>query len=95
MSSITSIGSISNTTSLPFVIQGIGIGLVTLVLNKIPWSSFFLFTQFLGFRLYKLGRKELCEEIQKKLGGWCSHMTEEGKGFGYSIGFWYEKAQRK
>jgi len=79
----------SNTTSLPFVIQGIGIGLATLVLNQIPWSSFFLFTQFLGIRLYKLGRKELCEEIQKKLGGWCSHMTEEGKGFGYSIGFWY------
>ncbi len=59
--------SVSNTTSLPLmsVIQGIGIGLATLVLNQIPWSSFFLFTQFIGFRLYKLGRKELCEEIQK------------------------------
>jgi hypothetical protein len=71
------------------VIQGIGIGFVTMIMNEIPWTSIFLFTQLFGLRLYTLRRKEECQQIQKKLGGWCSHMSEDGKGYGYSFGYWY------
>ena len=71
------------------VIQGIGIGFVTMVMNDIPWTSIFLFTQLFGVRLYTLRRKEECQQIQKKMGSWCSHMSEDGKGYGYSFGYWY------
>lgn len=71
------------------VIQGIGIGFVTMIMNEIPWTSIFLFTQLFGLRLYTLRRKEECQQIQKKLGTWCSHMSEDKKGYGYSFGYWY------
>ena len=71
------------------VIQGIGIGFVTMIMNEIPWTSIFLFTQLFGLRLYTLRRKEECQQIQKKLGSWCSHMSEDKKGYGYSFGYWY------
>jgi len=71
------------------VIQGIGIGFVTMIMNEIPWTSIFLFTQLFGLRLYTLRRKEECQQIQKKLGAWCSHMSEDKKGYGYSFGYWY------
>ena len=60
-----------------------------MVMNDIPWTSIFLFTQLFGIRLYILKRKEECQQIQKKLGSWCSHMSEDGKGYGYSFGYWY------
>lgn len=60
-----------------------------MVMNDIPWTSIFLFTQLFGLRLYTLRRKEECQQIQKKLGPWCSHMSEDGKGYGYSFGHWY------
>jgi SpoVK/Ycf46/Vps4 family AAA+-type ATPase len=60
-----------------------------MVMNDIPWTSIFLFTQLFGIRLYSLKRKEECQQIQKKLGPWCSHMSEDGKGYGYSFGYWY------
>lgn len=71
------------------IIQGIGIGIATMIINEIPWSSIFLITQLFGIRLYLLKRKHECQQIQKKIGSWCSHMTEDGKGYGYSLGFWY------
>lgn len=71
------------------VIQGIGIGFVTMVMNDIPWTSIFLFTQLFGIRLYTLRRKEECQQIQRKLGSWFSHMSEDRKGYGYSFGYWY------
>ena len=71
------------------IIQGIGIGFVTMVMNDMPWSAIFLFTQLFGIRLYILKKKEECQQIQKKLGTWCSHMAEDGKGYGYSFGYWY------
>ena len=78
-------------TSLPTmsIIQGIGIGIATMILNEIPWSSIFLITQLFNIRLYILKRKEVCEQIQKKIGTISSHITDEGKAYGYSIGFWY------
>lgn len=78
-------------TSLPTmsIIQGIGIGIATMILNEIPWSSVFLITQLFGIRLYILKRKEICEQIQKKIGTLSSHITDESKAYGYSVGFWY------
>jgi hypothetical protein len=71
------------------IIQGIGIGFVTMVMSDIPWTSIFFFTQMFGIRLYTLRRREECQRIQKKLGSWSSHMAEDGKGSGYSFGYWY------
>jgi len=55
----------------------------------IPWTAIFLLTQHYGVRLYYIKRREECTRIQKRLQGWCSHTTDGGRGFGYSIGWWY------
>lgn len=56
----------------------------------IPWSAIFLFTQKLfGIRLYYLKDRDQCERIQQKIQHWCSHTTDKGKGYGYSMGKWF------
>jgi hypothetical protein len=55
----------------------------------IPWTAVFLFTQHWGVRLYYIKRREEAARIQKRLQGRCSHTTDGGRGFGYSIGYWY------
>jgi hypothetical protein len=64
-------------------------GFFTTLLNYIPWSSIFLFTRYIGINLYVLKRKEECQAIQKRLNGTCSHIMDDGKGYGYAIGRWY------
>jgi SpoVK/Ycf46/Vps4 family AAA+-type ATPase len=59
------------------------------LLSCIPWTAVFLFTQHFGVRLYYIKRREECMRIQKRLQGSCSHTTDGGRGFGYSIGYWY------
>jgi hypothetical protein len=34
-------------------------------------------------------KKEECKRIQKKIGNNTSHMTDNNKGYGYAIGYWY------
>jgi len=77
--------------SLPSITiaQGIGFGIITMIMNYLPWSSIFLITQLFGIRLYTISRKEECQNIQKKIGQRFSHIREDGKGSGYSIGKWY------
>jgi hypothetical protein len=58
-------------------------------LNYIPWTIIFLFTQIYGVRYYFLKRREECMRIQKRLQNKCSQTTDGGKGYGYSLGFWY------
>ena len=58
------------------------------VASQIPWTFIFLLTQFIGIRLYLVNEKEDCKRIQKKVNDRCTH-TSNGKGYGYSIGFWY------
>lgn len=72
-----------NATSL------MGIGFLASISSQIPWTFFFLFTQLVGIRLYSLKDKEDCKRIQKRMNNRCSHTADNGKGFGYSIGFWY------
>jgi len=60
------------------------------VLSCIPWSVLFLATQYYaGVRLYYLKKRDECERIQRRLQTWCSHTTDGGKGYGFSIGKWY------
>jgi len=59
------------------------------ILNNIPWEIFFLFLKRFGKNLYYLKKKEECKKIQKKIGYWFSHNTDNDKGYGYSIGYWY------
>lgn len=56
--------------------------------SYIPWTFVFLFTPYFGIRLYMIHDKEDCKRIQKKLNDQCTH-TADGKGHGYSVGFWY------
>jgi Cdc6-like AAA superfamily ATPase len=39
--------------------------------------------------MYKLVKSEECKVIQKKINTKFSHLTDNGKGFGYSWGYWY------
>jgi hypothetical protein len=39
--------------------------------------------------LYTLTKKEECKKIQKKIGTNTSHLSDNNKGIGYSIGYWY------
>jgi hypothetical protein len=58
-------------------------------LISVPWTFIFFLTQFLGIRLYYIKNRDECKKIQKKLGKYCSHLTDGGKGYGYSFGYWY------
>ena len=62
---------------------------MTNILTYIPWTSIFLLTRYIGIHLYVLKKREECQRIQKKLIGCCSHIADDGKAFGYSVGRWY------
>jgi len=63
-------------------------GFLTNILYNIPWSCIFLFLKPLGIHMYNIKKKEECNTIQKNIGT-CSQITDGGKAFGYSIGYWY------
>jgi len=56
--------------------------------SAVPWVMVFLFTQMVGVRLYVYKDKEICLRIQKRLTR-TSHVSDGGKGYGYSVGLWY------
>ena len=59
------------------------------IFNTLPWNFVFLLTQMVGLRLYVIHNKDEYLRIQKKIGKWCSHITDDNKGYGYSVGKWY------
>jgi len=67
----------------------IAFGFLGSLVSYIPWTMIFLLTQLFGVRLYSLKDKEDCKRIQKRISARCSHTSDNDKGFGYSIGFWY------
>jgi hypothetical protein len=67
----------------------IGLGFFTQALSYIPWGIIFLITKYIGINLYVLKRKEECQLIQKRVNNKCSRIMDDGKGAGFSIGFWY------
>jgi hypothetical protein len=56
--------------------------------NYIPWACFFLLIRCTGIRLYVITEREVCTRIQTRAKH-TSHITDNGKGYGYSIGYWY------
>ena len=68
---------------LPYIYLGLGY-----ICAKIPWSFIFLFTQLYGIRLYTISQREESQKIQKRI-KWASHTSENGKPYGYSLGYWY------
>lgn len=64
-------------------------GFISQLVSCIPWTFVFIFIRYLGINLYILKNKESCNLIQKKLNNHFSHITDEGKGYGYSIGYFY------
>jgi SpoVK/Ycf46/Vps4 family AAA+-type ATPase len=63
-------------------------GFISNLISNIPWSLVFLFTPYFGVHLYTIKKREECLTIQKNISG-CSHTTDGGKGYGYSVGPWY------
>jgi len=67
----------------------LGLASLASLASQIPWTFIFLITQLFGVRLYSLKNKEDCKRIQKRINKWSSHIADGGKGFGWSIGYWY------
>jgi len=68
---------------------GFVIGLFINILNNIPWTCIFLLLQFFGIRLYILKNRDDCLKVQKNIGKWSSHITDNNRAHGYSFGLWY------
>ena len=64
------------------------LGLGMYLLNNVPWVSIFLFTQFIGIRLYNITDKETILRIQRRL-KYASHTSDDGKKSGYAFGKWF------
>ena len=76
------------TTIHPTAMAAFLSGVFLTIYNAIPWVGVFLITQLFGVRLYVLKDRTVCQRIQKRL-TLSSHVADEGKGYGYSIGYWY------
>lgn len=59
------------------------------LLHMIPWTSLFIVLRRFGLYLYIIKNKETCVRAQKRIQSFSSHMTDEEKGYGYSVGYWY------
>lgn len=59
------------------------------ILQLIPWTSVFLLLRHVGIFLYIIKNKETCVRAQKRIQGKSSHTTDDGKGYGFSVGYWY------
>ena len=57
--------------------------------QMIPWTSVFILLRRFGVFLYIIKNKDTCMRAQKRVQGRSSHITDEGKGYGFSIGYWY------
>jgi hypothetical protein len=58
-------------------------------LPMLPWSALFVCARPCGIRYYVLRDKDVYLTIQKKVQEGSSATTDDGKGFGFSFGFWY------
>jgi hypothetical protein len=55
----------------------------------IPWSIIFLFIKSYGIKIYTITDRAECTSIRNRIGDNFTHITNNGRGFGYSIGKWY------
>lgn len=58
-------------------------------LPMLPWSALFVCTRPCGIRYYILRDREVYATIQKKVQDRSSATTDDGRGYGFSFGFWY------
>lgn len=59
-------------------------------LSSIPWTIILLWlTPTFGIRLFTVHNAEDCRRIQRRVSDLCTHYTEDNKGYGFSIGFYY------
>jgi ATPase family associated with various cellular activities (AAA) len=65
------------------------VNMIGQIISHIPWAAMLIILKPLGLRLYYLKKRDECTRIQKRLQNNCSHTTDGGKGYGYSIGYWY------
>jgi hypothetical protein len=56
---------------------------------QIPWSIIFLALRRFDIYLYIINKREECQRVQKRLNKYFTHTMDNGKGSGYSIGYWY------
>jgi len=63
-------------------------GALLMLWSAVPWVLVFLITQLFGVRLYTIKDKDIALRVQKRL-TYSSHITDDGKGYGISIGRWY------
>jgi len=59
------------------------------VASYIPWTLIFLFLRKFNIYLYVLTDRDVCTRIQKRISSYCTHISDNNKGYGYSIGKWY------
>jgi len=77
------------TTAAPYGFSaGLAMAAGTLLLNSIPWVAVFLLVQYIGLSLHVLKDRDVCARIQKRIGR-SSHIADDGKSYGYSIGWGY------
>jgi hypothetical protein len=70
------------------IIQAAYLAIGYQILNNIPWPILFLFLEPYNIKYYTLTNREECKRIQKKI-TWWSQQTDNNKGCGYSLGYWY------
>lgn len=58
-------------------------------LTCVPWTFVFLLLGPLGIKLYVLNDIDECKRIQKRISNSCTHITDNNRGYGYAIGYWY------
>lgn len=74
---------------LPTILSTLYLGIGVALINNLPWELIFLFLKKYGIRYYVLQKREECKRIQRKIGTNTSHIADNNKGFGYSIGYYY------
>ena len=57
--------------------------------SYIPWQLIFLLIKPFGIKLYNITDRMECTSIRKRIGDNFTHVANNGRGFGYSIGKWY------
>jgi hypothetical protein len=59
------------------------------IATYIPWTLIFLLLRYVNIQLYILNDRDICTRIQKRISSYSSHIADNNKGYGYSIGKWY------
>jgi len=59
------------------------------IASYMPWTLIFLLLRKINIYLYVLTDRDVCIRIQKRITSFSTHISDNNKGYGYSIGKWY------